>query len=332
MRQLLVLLSVAILAGLVLVNRGQIGQFWQLLGSVKWYVLILVVVVQLISFFANAKYYESFLALYGLKVRFTKLYKVSLALNFVNQIFPSGGISGTSFLSNQLLPEVPSGKSTLAQLARYGFTYIAFLLVLTVGFLMLFLAGPVDRIVVRLILLLILSIIIIGSVALILINNRGLVENLSRRVVRWLNTSARWLFKRHRLFTPDQLAVFLEDFYDGYQQLKLRPGRNLKPLGFALLGCVAEVMTIQVVFLAFGSVVNIGAIIAAYALANILSLLAFFTNGIGVYEGVMVGSLVALGVPLTLALSVVVVYRGFNLLVFMPVGFYYYRQALEKGL
>jgi uncharacterized protein (TIRG00374 family) len=97
---------------------------------------------------------------------------------------------------------------------------------------------------------------------------------------------------------------------------------------WAFVANLTEVLTIYVVFLAFGAVINPGAVIAAYTLANIFSLMSVFTSGAGVYEAAMITALVALSVPFALAVSVVLVYRIANMAIFLPIGFHYYRELL----
>jgi uncharacterized membrane protein YbhN (UPF0104 family) len=45
----------------------------------------------------------------------------------------------------------------------------------------------------------------------------------------------------------------------------------------------------------------------------------------------MVTALTALGVPFALSLSVVILYRVLNFAIFLPLGFYIYRQTLTQS-
>lgn len=312
-------------------NFGHISQFAALLHKARWYILSLVLVVQAFSYFSNAKYYQSFLKIFGYKIGLRRLFEMALAINFVNQVFPSGGISGTSFISNELGGVVPVGKSTLAQLARYVFTFLSFVVVLVIGFLWLFLANNDTRVSVKFALLLILGI-IIGSFLLILaISDRSRIETAGKWVVKIINRLSRLVSRRRRkVISPAQLKHFFDEFYHGYNILLAEKGKWLKPLAWTLAGSFAEVMTVYVVFWAFaGHLVNPGIVIAGYTLANLFSLLAVVTGGVGLYEATMVASFVTLGVSLALAVSVVVVYRVLNFVLFLPFGFYFYHRRLE---
>jgi P-type Mg2+ transporter len=313
----------------VLVNFGIINDFVQLLGDAKWYVLVLVPLVQLASYLSVARYYQTVLAVFGYKVELKRLFDVALGINFVNQVFPSGGLSGASFLSRSLKGEVPAGKATLAQVMRYIFTYLSFVAVLVLGFLMLFLGNEVNKVTVRVTLLIIL-VILIGSILLMaLISDRVRLERVGDAFAGFVNWLTRLVSRRHRkAITPEQRQHFFNEFYNGYELLMSDKRSWMKPLFFTFTTSMAEVATVYVVVLGFSTVVNPGVVIGAYAIANCFSLLSFFSGGVGFFEASMVAALAALGMPLALALSVTVVYRGLNFIFMLPPGYLIYRKEV----
>jgi uncharacterized protein (TIRG00374 family) len=309
-------------------NYGFINDFIRLVKTSRWYLFVGVIAVQALSYFANAKYYQALLEIQGYRLPVRLLYEVSLGVNFVNQVFPSGGISGTSYFSTALRDRVPIGKSTLTQFLRYVFTFLGMLLILMLGFSMLLLGSPADLITARLILF-IMVIIILGSfLMLVLVSDRPRIERVGRILVRAINGFFRRLFKRPKLVKPAQVDQFFDEFYDGMRLLMGNKRAAGRPLAFALLGSLAEISTIYVVVLALGAVVNPGSVIAAYTLANLAGLASVFTGGLGIYEAMMVTILTALGLPLALSLSITILYRGLNLLLFLPIGFHFYRKHL----
>jgi uncharacterized protein (TIRG00374 family) len=317
------------MALLIFLSRGRIGQVIHLLHNVRWYILILIVAVQLFSYWCNAKYYQSFFRIFDINVEMSKILPRALALNFVNQAFPSGGIVGTSYLSTSLKDEVPVGKSTLAQLMRYIFTFGSFLVVLGLGFLLLFLTGHLDQASVRVIMLFILAIIVASLIFVVLMADRARVYQLGRAIVNSINNLAMNWFRRKKVLITDQQRLhFFDEFYHGYEVLGEQKGHWRHPFLFSLGGNLAEVLTVYIVFLAFGHVINPGIVVAAYTLANIISLASPITGGAGVYEATMIGTLVALGVPFDVSFTGVLVYRVLNALIFLPVGFYYYRKTI----
>lgn len=326
-RRVLISLGLLALIGLLAANSGRLAQLPDLFRQVNLFLLFLVIPIQLIGYWANAKLYQSFLAILGYRVELGRLFEAALAINFVNQAFPSGGIAGISYLARDLSDQVPTGKSTLTQLGRLAFTHLSFLAVLLAGFLMLFYGGNVNRVTVRVILLLIIVLLGVGIFIVVILNHRPLVERLIQAPVNALNRLWR-LIRRKTLIGKTQLEYFLEEFYQGREIFLQKRGLWHGPGVYALAGNLTELATIYTVFLAFGAALNPGVVIAAYTLANILALSGVATAGAGVYEAAMIGALVALGQPLSLSFSVVLVYRVFNMAVFLPLGFYFYRRRV----
>ncbi len=327
-----VLVSVGLLAFVVIIaaNLGRLSQLPQIFGHVNLFILVLLIPVQLVGYYFNAKFYQSFLKIMGYKVEVKRLYKAAMAINFVNQAFPSGGISGISYFANDLSDEVPGGKSTLAQLGWQVFGYLSFLIVLGVGFLLLFYGGNVYRVTVRLILLFIIILLGVGIFIAAIINQRSMVESITDRVIGLINRF--WHRIRHRaLVGTAQLKHFLDDFYQGKELLFQQRGLWHQPALYALLGNITEVATVYVVFMAFGHPINPGVVIAAYTVANIFSLTGVATNGAGAYEAAMIATLVALGQSFSLSFSIVLVYRVVNMATFLPAGFYFYRQRVRRN-
>ena len=91
-----------------------------------------------------------------------------------------------------------------------------------------------------------------------------------------------------------------------------------------------EILTIFIVYLAFGEIVNPGAIIISYAVANVAGLIAVLPGGVGIYEGLMTAVMASAGVERGLALSATVVYRVFNMGLFLPIGYFFYQRALRS--
>ncbi len=306
---------------------GHLKQFISIIGKAQWYVLLLVLVAQAFSYYCRAKYYQAFFLLFQYRLPTRVLLEASLAINFVNQAFPSGGVSGTSYLSRFLSKEVPSGKTTLAQLGYYVFTFMSFLGVLTVGFVMLFLGNNLSKVTVRIMVFFILLIIVASLLLVTVVKDRPRIERLVGAIVAVINRiGVRVLKRKKAIVSHPALNRFLDEFYEGYHFL-LREKRQWRTLlGYCLGGNIAEVATVYVVFAAFGAWVNPGVVIVGYTLANMLSIVSVVSSGAGLYEASMVGAFVALGVPFALALSVVIVYRVLNFVLFLPLGYYIYRR------
>lgn len=329
-RRFFMLVGLGAFALIAWANYDRVGEFSTYFGQARWYILIFIVVMQLIGYYCTAKFYQKFTSLFANPPGFSHLYKMSLAINFVNQAFPSGGVSALPYLNSQL-KEVPSGKITLTHFVRYLFTYISFVAILLVGFIILMLTGNVSAITSRLTLIVVLAIIALSVAAFLIMSN----ETWMRRFVRWASATANkfWktiLRKPNDLVTHQQQDHFIKEFREGYGELQASHGNWLPPLLYLLGTNISEILTIYIVFLSFGYFVNPGIVIAGYTIANIVSVLGVFTGGVGVFEATMIASFAALRVPVAMATAVVIVYRVLNLIIFLPIGYYYYHKSLRK--
>ena len=326
-----------LLAGLVgvgillMANLGDLPKFLSALGHLRWYVVVMVIAVQLGSYYFNARYYQAFFAISKHTVGLRRLFEVSLAINFANQVVPSGGVVGTTYLTEAVKPEVPAGTATLAQLGRYIFTFLSYFIVLAVGFLIFFLSDDSDlnKVSVRLVIILMLVVLALGLVLLMIFSERSRLEAALRPVTHFTNAFGRHVLRRKQaLIKPHWADQFLDEFYRGYRLVIGDKGRWPTLLGWSLAYNIAEVATIYVVFIGLGQWVNPGIVVTAYTLAIIASFAGFFTGGIGVYELGMIGAFTALGVPFATAFTVVLVYRVLSMALFLPPGFYFYRRDL----
>lgn len=319
---------------LVLANLGDLHKFLLALRHFRWYVIILVILIQLASYYCNARYYQAFFAISKHRVELKRLYEVSLAINFANQVVPSGGVAGTTYLAEAVKPEVPAGMATLAQLGRYIFTFLSYFIVLAVGFLIFFLSDDSDlnKVSVRLIIILMLVVLAVGLVLLMIFSERSRLEAALRPFVRFINAFGRHVLRRKQAFImPHWADQFLDEFYRGYRMVIGHKGQWPLLLSWSLAYNIAEVATIYVVFLGIGQWVNPGIVITGYTLAIIASFAGFLTGGIGLYELGMIGAFTALGVPFATAFTVVLVYRVLSMVLFLPPGFYFYRRHLLQA-
>src|SRR5687767_4042052 len=107
-------------------NRKSLGDTWQTLQTLYWPILIILPAFQFISHFFIATTYQAVFKLYGYRIALTKTLPMVWALNFVNQILPSGGLSGLTYLIYGMRGHVPASTATLAQFARYVLSYFSY--------------------------------------------------------------------------------------------------------------------------------------------------------------------------------------------------------------
>ncbi len=331
MRRILIVVGLIGLGVILTMNLGGFRQFLRIFKTLHWYIVPLIIVIQIGSYIANAKFYDTFFKLSNHIVGLRRLIRVSLAINFANQVIPAGGIAGATYLSRTLSPDVPAGKSTLAQLGRYIFSFLSFLPLLGLGFIITFFTGNIGKVSVRLILFVIIITITLGAGAIGFLSERSRMRKIVSPLVRFYNRVGKFFFRKaFKPLTPVEVGEFFDQFYSGYRDVMRKKGNWIRLLGWAMAGNIAEIATVYATFIGFGVWANIGVVIIAYLIAIAASLLGPLTAGAGALEFGMVGAFSALGVPFALSFAVVIVYRFLNMILFLPPGFYFYRKDLIK--
>jgi len=160
----------------------------------------------------------------------------------------------------------------------------------------------------------------------------SLNELVMRRALVILTTPVNWVLKlfRRAPIGETHIKQFVHSYHTLIELFRKHPKKAWRPLADAI-GCVGvEIVSIMIVFLAIGQLVNPGVIGAGYVFAMIFSVLSVFTSGVGAYEATMVAVFVALGQSFEVSLSVTAVYRLIALWLFIPFGLIYYkRQTLD---
>jgi uncharacterized protein (TIRG00374 family) len=331
LRRLLIIIGII---SLTLVVASSLGNFHNILAAfkrVQWYVLPLVAIIQAVDCFCNAKYYQAFFRISRRHLKLAPLCEISLGINFANQVIPAGGVAGTTYFTQAMAKYgISSGSATLAQLGRYIFTFLSFFGVLAIGFLMLFAGGNLNKVSVRLIILLMTLVLLIGSILVITISDRKRLEALARPIVSLINSFGTKILRRTKpSINPEQVTNFVDEFSDGYREIISHKRAWPSMFWWAFGMNVCEVSTIYAVCISIGLWPNPGVVIAGYTLGIMASTSGAIINGLGVYEAGMIGTFVALGIPFAIAFAVITVYRITTMVVLIPIGLYFYRKHLE---
>lgn len=320
------------LIGLIIAVRGQIVQTFKNLSHVSVYYLILLIPIEFLNYDAQARFYRSMYNVLGDKLKYWFGFKLSLELNFINLVFPSGGVSGISYFGVRLKSAGLGGsRAVLIQILKLFLTWISFELLLIVGLFILATSGHASNLVI-LFAGALSTLVIVGTFLFIfIVGSRERIRAVTVFIVKALN----WLLGLVRLHNfgvnIDRFHVALDDLHDSYKKVESHLADLQRPFWQALYMNLSEVAALYIVFMAFGHFVNVGAIILAYAIANFAGLISVLPAGAVVYEGLMTAVLVIAGVPVAVSLPVVVMYRILNTLIQLPPGYYFYHQNLRKA-
>jgi putative heme transporter len=327
------IVTIGALLVLIFIARHQIGDAFGRLADLNYFWLAFIIPLQLGNYYSTARFYKSYLSSLGEELLTKTLFKVALEMNFVNNVFPSGGVSGFGYLGIRLRKEgVPASKSTLTQVTRHSLTFLSFIIYITFALLLLSLFGNASRLMVLISTSIIFLVLIGAGLLIYLISSASRIKTFTAFLPRVINKVLN-LFKRVKKPTIDieRIERLFGDLHKDYLHVRSNWKSLRTPFKWTMFMNLTELSTIFVVYLAFGTLVNPGAIIIAYAVANLAGLVAVLPGGVGIYEGLMTAVLAAAGVAKALALSATLVYRVLNMIIFLPVGFIFYQIALRDN-
>lgn len=327
------IVSLFAILGLLYFLRDQIISTIENLKNVNSWALLLIVPIEALNYHAQTKMYQGLFRIVGNKLSYKYLYKASLELNLINHLFPSGGLTGISYFGVKVSEndEISGAKATLIQLMKLIMTLLSFELLLFIGIFILATFGRVNN----------LTILVAGSLSTILFMLTGLfayivgsqsrINNFFTNFTKIIN----WILRKILHSKKDAINItkakkIFDDFHDNYQLIIHSYKKLNNPFWYAFIANLTEILVIYTVYLAFGKVVNLGAIILAYGVANFAGLISVLPGGIGIYEALMTAVLASTGIPASVSLPVTIMYRVLNTLVQLPPGFYYYHKSVNN--
>lgn len=318
---------------LIYALRDQISATINNLTKVNAWALLLMIPIEILNYHAQARLYQRLFGIVGNNLPYKYLYKMALELNFVNHVFPSGGVTGISYFGMRLRDgdAISGGRATFIQVMKLAMTLISFEVLIVFGLLSLAVMGRANNMTI-LVAASLSTMLLIGTAGFVYIaGSRQRINSFITIATKGFNRLIHVVRSNHpETVNISRVEKIFDDFHSSYAQLRQSKQSLRAPFMYALLANITEVMVLYVVYIAFGHLVNIGAVILAYAIANFAGLISVLPGGIGIYEALMTAVLASTGVPAAVSLPVTVMYRVLNTLIQLPPGYYLYHRNLTR--
>lgn len=332
-RKIVTVVTLLALSLMIFLIWDEIKETFANLKQVNFLWILLIVLLQFVNHHAYARIYKNCFAVLGSKLKYWSMYRMSLEINFVNNVFPTGGVSGFSYFGLRMSTfKVSAGKATLVQMLRMILVFISFQVLLVFGLLTLAAAGKASNFTI-LVSSSVVTLILVGTALVAyIVGSRSRIDGFFTALTKFLNRLIHVVRPKHpeTINIKGARKIFL-DLHKNYLLISKNFTNLGKPLYYALLANSVEIASIYVVYLAFGEVVNPGAIIIAYVIANFAGLISVLPGGVGIYEGLMTAVLATAGVPLAVSIPATITYRVLTSAIQLPPGYYFYHKALNSG-
>ncbi|CAN5398273.1 hypothetical protein BH10PAT4_BH10PAT4_5430 [soil metagenome] len=334
-RSWVTVITLILLVGVVYFGRHEIYQAWKLLGNVNLWILAMLIPVQFFSYYATGSIIFSYLRSKG-NLKDTShwtMTRMALELNFVNHIIPSGGAAGFSYLGWVLNRHgVSAGRATMAQLVRFSLSFIAFLALLAVAVVILFLDHRISPIIIMISVGLALVAIIAATLLLFVVGNNARLKKFSGWLTRFINgfMSIVTRGKNKQAVKFEVLEGFFEELHHDYLALRHEKKILVRPFIWAFAMNLADVALIAIAFLALGYEANPAILFVAFGVSSVASIVSVTPGGAGVYEAIMIAFLASAGVPADIAIAGTLLARVSLLLGTILFGYFFYQLTIVK--
>jgi uncharacterized protein (TIRG00374 family) len=327
------IVTILALAGLAYAIRDQLVETIQNLRKVNGWVLFLIIPLEVFGYHAQTKMYQKMFQTVGTRLGYKALMKVSLELNFVNHVFPSGGVSGISYFGLRLKGlGAKASQATLVQTMKLVLLFLSFEILLFAGMFILAVNGRASNLTMFIGTVLAMSVLVGTAVFAYIIGSNKRIDLFLTWVTRLLNRIIQLVRPKHpETINIKRARTAFTEFHEGYLQLRSKGKELAAPFWWGFGYNLSEILVVYVVYIAFGEWVNLGAIILAFAVANFAGLVSVLPGGVGIYEGLMTAVLATAGISPAVSLPVTVMYRVLNTLIQVPPGYYLYHMAIRRS-
>lgn len=329
------IVTLALVGVIIFFSRYELLRAWELLGRVNIWILLLLIPGQILVYYIGGEMMFSYLRKKGAiqHIPASDLTRMSLEMNFVNHVLPTGGVSGISYMAWRLGKYgVPPGRATVAQMVRFTMTFVAFIALMLVAVLVVTIDGNINRwiIFVSSSLVLLTIAIVVGTVYLLSSRERmwrfaGWLVRMGNQCMKKASFGRRKVVLRY-----GQIEKFFTDMHFDYVAVRKDLRILTRPFLWGIAFTLADVSLFLITFWAMGSPVNPAPVLIAYGVAGMTGLVVATPGGAGAYEAVMVGFLALAGLDKSTAIAGIVLTRAILLLGTIILGYAFYQNALLK--
>lgn len=305
--------AVLLAVGFLVVHRSEGAELVALVREIEPRWLLLAIVLQALTYVADARVWAVVLAKTGERQRFSWLVDLALAKFFVDQFVPTGGVSGTILVIRSLEKGgVRRSTSMAALVVRMASYYLAYGLCLAAAMVIADRAGHVPDLVFAIGVTMIALFVLVPATILwsLRVPGRSLPtwfdRLLGRRPFRRLGPTIRAMREASPAFVRDLPLL----------------GRAI---GLQLAVYLLDAGTLWIMLYAVGVETSFWVSFAGFML-GFLAGSAGIPGGVGAVEAATVGGLNLMGVPAAPALAATLLFRGWSLWLPLLPGFVYARR------
>ncbi len=286
----------------------------RLLQALQAEILLLAIVLQAGTYVAQGAIWRDVATAAGSKLSFGAAIRLSLAKLFIDQALPSAGVSGTVVVGRQLEEQGLARTTVMAAVvvntASYFVTYV---FALSLAVLLIPLHGAVRHLV------------LLGA-AIFALCSIALVVMILALPGRTDGAVARRLAQSGVLKAPLSLLI------EADVQLARSPPLLLRACVCQFCIILLDAATVWLLIKALGITASLPGVFASFMISNLFRTIGILPGGLGSFEASSILTLQVVGVPLPVALSATLLFRGLSFWLPMVPGLWCSRQMVKPTL
>lgn len=291
---------------------------------------LLALLIQVVWFIATGRMYQSVFHLLGVHEDVWTLSRIAAAANFINVVAPTAGAGGVALFATEAHRRGhPTGKVTVAAALFLLLDQAAFLVILSLGLIVLIRRNDLNAGEISASLFLFGIAITYGSVLYIGYRSAEKLGNLLAKLARGVNWVVR-LFRKEDYLSEGRAHEFAHEIADGFSGLTERPSSLIRPVLWGIFDKGLLMLILICAFLSFEVPFSAGTIIAGFSMAYLFLIVSPTPSGIGIVEGLMPIALSSLNVNWSQAVVITLIYRAATFWFPLAVGAWTFR-TLHAG-
>jgi uncharacterized protein (TIRG00374 family) len=315
MRKFILILLIFLGAAFVYLGFGELENILQTLRQGNLWLIFLAVLIQGTWFLVLGMVYQSIYQVLGMQEGVFRLSLLAASATFINTVAPSGGMG--YFISQATRRGRSTGKVTVAAMVALFVDYLAFLVVLGLGLIILFRhndLGPTELAASG-----VMVAVATGFGSLLYLGSHSAVAlgNVLARLARLANRLL-YPFLGYEYLNESRAVEFAHEMAEDLRSLPEKYHSLSIPLLYALISKALLMGVLLTIFLAFQVPFSAGTIIGGFAIAYLFLIVTPTPAGVGIIEGVMPLALSSLRVPWSQAVVITLAYRGITF--WLPLG------------
>jgi uncharacterized protein (TIRG00374 family) len=320
MRKFILIIVLFLGAAFVYLSFGELQVILKTLQQGNFWFVLIALIVEVGWFTVTGLTFRSLYQILGINETVYKLSLLAAAANFVNIVAPSAGMGGMAiYISNARRRGLSQGKITVASMLYIFLDYIAFMVVLALGLVVLFRRNDLHG-----------TELAASAIIFAIAAGLGFLMYLGSRSAVALGNALAWMARLvnrvvhpflHREYLSEARAHdFAHEMAHDLQSLPARPRSLLVPLLYAFANKSLLMCVLLSVFLAFQVPFSAGTIIGGFAISYLFLIVSPTPSGIGIVEGIMPLALSSLRVEWSQAVIITLAYRGITFWIPLGIG------------